>query len=450
MRRGLVYLLYNALLPFVLLILLPASVRKMRKRGGYGGQFWQRFGSFAAPVRARLAAPQDFWIHAVSVGEVLVARKLVAALGRARPGLAITLSTTTSTGHAVATEGVPENVTVIYNPIDLPWVVSRVFALVRPRHLVLVEAEVWPNLVARARRDGVPVTLVNARMSDRSARRYQRFRRLVGPIFGQLDRILVQEAEDGARWRALGLPPGKVLAIGSLKFDQADVPAARGVEAFRELLDALWPGVPRRLLLAASTHPGEESLIAESIRALRGDFPDLRLAIVPRHAERGEEVACELAAAGFGVVRRSLLGERVDPVAGDVVFLIDSTGELGAWTALADLVVIGKSLCAGGGQNPAEALALGKPVVVGPHMQNFRALTERLTARGAVVQLTSPEDLEHALRGLLADPVAARAMAGRAAAIFESHHGANRRAAAHLLERRKNEISTCVGGRDLA
>ncbi len=446
MNRRLVSILYNLLLPPALVILLPLSARKMWKRGGYGGRFWQRVGVFSEHDRIRLATPQDIWIHAVSVGEVLVARKLIDALNRARSGLAITLSTTTSTGYAVAEKNAPANLAVIYNPIDLPGVVDAVFALVRPRHVVLVEAEVWPNLVACARRDGVPVTLVNARMSDRSARRYLRFRRLVAPIFAQLDRVLVQDAEDVTRWESLGIASDRVTRVGSLKYDQENLPTPKGIGCFRTVLDQLWPETPRRILLAASTHPGEECLVAGIGRRLRADFPDLRIAVVPRHAERREELSNELGGHGFSVVRRSELGETVSPADPGAVFLIDSTGELGAWTVLADLVVIGKSLLAHGGQNPVEAVAAGKPVVLGPNMQNFRPLTRSLLQRHAVRQIASADGLEAELRGLLASPSAARAMAGRAAAIFDEHHGANARAAAILLSDRKNEISACTAG----
>jgi hypothetical protein len=240
------------LLPFVLVVLLPASLVKMRRRGGYGAKFWQRFGVFDAATRARLEAGRGraWWLHAVSVGEVNVARKLIGERLKVAPGDPVVLSVTTSTGYAVAVKDAPEALTVIYSPVDLLPVPGRLLGLIRPVVLVLVEAEVWPNLVWGARRRGIPVVLANARLSPRSERRYGKVRALVEPVFGLLTRVLVQDASDAARWASIGVPAERIVLSGSVKYDLAGAVREERVPEFRGILERVWgPGHP--VILAA-------------------------------------------------------------------------------------------------------------------------------------------------------------------------------------------------------
>lgn len=427
MRLRLTLLLYNLLLPLGLLILLPASLIKMRRRGGYGRDFPQRFGSFRDEVRAALTAGQGraWWIHAVSVGEVNVARKLIAEIRRRHPDLPLVLSVTTSTGHAVARENAPAGLTVIYSPVDFGWVVRRVLRLIRPARYILMEAELWPNLVRNARRQGIPVLLANARLSPRSERRYRRFRALAGPLFSMLDRVLVQEESDIARWSGIGVPPERIAVTGSIKYDPAGAPGGPSrVEEFRALLEGLWGTPAPPLLMLASAHAGEEKLIGEVFLRLRQRIPALRYAAVPRHAERRQEVAADLAALGLTVALRTQLSAA--PPQPDVL-VIDSTGELRDWQSLATLVVIGKSFLAEGGQNPAEAITAGVPVFTGPHMENFLPLMELLTAAHGVTPVASVEALETALLAALEHSADALATAARGRAALTAHSGASRR-----------------------
>lgn len=432
----LVLLIYNLLLPFALLVLLPVSAAKMRRRGGYGAQFWQRFGFFDQDAAARLESVcgRCRWIHAVSVGEVNVARKLIHALLQAGPDIPVVLSVTTSTGYAVACAEAPPGLTVIYSPVDLALVVGPVYARIRPRQFILVEAEVWPNLVRVMQRAKVPVVLVNARLSQRSEIRYRRFRWLAAPVFGMLDKVLVQEPEDVARWQAIGARPGTVEVTGSIKFDQEDQPSSAPgqVELFRKLLREAFGGVLPRVVLAASTHPGEELALAGLWQEMRGNFPDARLLLAPRHAERRAEVAAAVAGLGMKVALRSSL--EVEPPAAlpPDVLIIDSTGELRDWQALSEIVIIGKSFLARGGQNPAEAIAAGVPVLAGPHMENFTALIRLLQAADGIRQTADLSELAHALRDTLADPAAARTMAQRGRQALNRHAGAVRRSVAVL------------------
>ena len=433
---GLVMALYNLLLPLGFLIMLPGSLRKMRRRGGSARDLTERLGFYRPEVRRRLARMhRPVWMHAVSVGEVLVALKLVAAWRRMAPETEFVLSTTTSTGAAVARENAPDCLEVIFNPVDFRGAVRRALELIRPSRIVLVEAEVWPNLVQLARGEGLPVSLVNARLSPRSERRYRNFFPIVAPIFGQLDLACVPEPADRDRWAAIGVRPGVVTVTGAVKHDYA---AAAGAEdlrrgEFQQCLQRLFGTADPVLVLAASTHPGEERAVADAFAQIRERHHSARLAVAPRHFERGPEVAAALAAAGFVVRRRSESACWPEEGISDPVFLIDTTGELRLWQSLATVVVIGKSFLAEGGQNPVEALMAGRPVICGPHMENFGPLMQALLGCRGIRQVRGLDELPDALSGFLGDPAEARALARRAQAALEPHQGAAARTVAAVL-----------------
>jgi 3-deoxy-D-manno-octulosonic-acid transferase len=438
MSPGAMRAIYNLALPPVLLASLPAQLLKLRRRGGTTRDLAERLGHFTPATSNRLAAlDKPWWIHAVSVGEVLVASKFIAAVRALRPNAPLVLSTTTTTGHAVAVREVPADVPVIYNPVDLPGAVRRAFDAVRPGRLILVEAEVWPNLLHIAHEWGLEVALVNARLSPRSERRYLRAHGLVAPLLGQLDVVLVPEPEDVARWSAIGARPETIGVTGSLKHDYEGLPEDPRTAAFAAMMQSLWPGPPPPVLMAASTHPGEESLLGRVFLDLRAELPALRLLVAPRHVERSEAVAGELAALGLSVVRRSRIGSdagRATSNPGADVLLIDTTGELRAWQPLAGAVVIGKSFLSVGGQNPVEALMAGRPVVTGPHMENFGPLMRTLLDHHAVIQVADADALRQVLRGLLTSPDQAARLAAAARTALAPHQGAARRTAEWLLQ----------------
>ncbi len=430
MRLRLTLLLYNLLLPLALLIMLPKSLLKLRRRGGGGRAFWQRFGVFDEAVKARLVAGQGrtWWIHAVSVGEVGVAQKLIAGIRRREPERPLVLSVTTPTGYAVAARDAPENLTVIYSPLDFGWIVRAILSRVRPVKYILMEAELWPNLVRRAQKRGIPVTLANARLSPRSERRYRRWQWLAGPLFSMLDRVLVQEDDDIARWSGIGVPADRIRVTGSIKYDLAGSVKTERVAEFRALLRGLWGDPLPPLLLAASTHPGEEKALAQVFTELRREFPAVAFLVAPRHFERRAEVAADLAACGLrATLRSSLRSTPAEAPQRPEALIIDSTGELRDWQALAAVVIIGKSFLAEGGQNPAEAIAAGVPVIAGPHMENFQPLMALLQKADGITQVNSLEALLPALRGAFTDPDKSRAAAARGRAALEWHRGATAR-----------------------
>ncbi len=444
--RILIRWLYNFCFPLAFLVLLPGYMRRMVRRGNFRRHFWQRLGFFPADLRARLAAGQPRpWLQAVSVGEMLVALKLIVAWRELAPDLPLVLSTTTTTGFQLARERAPADVEVIYTPIDSLGAVRRTFRAVRPSQIVIVDGGLWPNQLWEARKRGVPTALVNARLSPRSERRFRRFRRVAGALFQSLDLVAVAEEADVERWKKLGVPAENLHWTGSVKFDDAIVPGSTaagpdpGVPVgLRALLSEAGVSPDAPILLAGSTHPGEEKILGTVYQTLRRTFADLFLVVAPRHVERAREVRADLEGAGLQVLNRTALsrGER-----GGDVLLIDTTGELREWYSVATLVFIGKSLTALGGQNPAEAVAACKPVLFGPHMENFEDFVKGLLAIDGAVQVRDGGELEAACARLLADSESARAMAGRARRQLEAHRGAARRTAALLLAQGK--ISPC-------
>lgn len=399
--------LYRVLLPVYLAIALPGWLGKMARRGGFGSGLTERIGRYrGVPEYEPCGAVH---VHAVSVGETMLAVKLIRAWREREPERGFVLAVGTSTGKAVAREAGLEGVRVVYQPIDFRLCVRAYLKRFEPSQLVLVEGEMWPNLMRACARAGVPVRLVNARMSPRSRRRYERFAAWVRPVFSLLDRVAVQEGGDAGVWQRLGVPAERVSVTGSLKFDPGSAPRPRRREEFQAMLDACRAGRP--VVLAASTHAGEELLIARAVRQA-GGFP----LVVPRHAERRDEVRSELEADGFRCVLRS----RFAPPAGQAepcCLVVDTTGELRDWTALAEVVVIGKSFLGEGGQNPAEAVLAGRPLLFGPSMANFEPLASRMVEAGGAWRVV-PEELAAALARILSgesspDPAAARVLLDR-------------------------------------
>lgn len=434
-------LIYNLLLPLALLAMLPGALRKLRERGGSWSSLRQRVGLFDAPERAALAAISHYdhrlWFHAVSVGEVGVAIKIIAPLLKRHPEAAIVLTTTTPTGHRIAADFAAAQsgrVAVLYSPLDLPPVVRHLLTEISPCRLALVEAEVWPNLVTQARHLGIPVSLANARLSHRSERQYRRFRFFTRPLFAKLNQILVQEPEEIPRWAGLGALPDRIHLTGSVKYD----PEGRAVSAdqltlFQTLLSKLGihPGT-QRIVILASTHPGEELALTKACRDLP---PNTALLIVPRHVERAPTIARELATFGLSPVLRSTLNidSETFPFSPQRPLLIDTTGELNAWQHLSDIVIIGKSFLAHGGQNPAEAALAQKPVLFGPHMENFEPLVKLLLDSGGAIQVPDLGSLPSILKGLLENPGSAAAIGSAGHAALTRHAGATQRTLDHLL-----------------
>jgi 3-deoxy-D-manno-octulosonic-acid transferase len=424
--------IYNLLWPLGLLFFLPGYFTKMLRRGGYREKFGQRLGIYDRALRARMSKQRSTWLHAVSVGEVNVALKLANALRTHEPDLHCALTTTTTTGFALACKNAPQWIEVMYTPLDYWPVMRRAFSVIRPVRIVLVEAEIWPNLAAEAHARRIPLALVNARLSARSERRYRQFRFFIAPTFRLLDLVCVPEKEDAKRWAALGVSQDRIRLTGSIKYDPAGLDQVAEIQetAHPVFLNHLEPESP--VLFGGSTHRGEEEVLANIFLRLRQQFPSLRLFVAPRHVERLQEIRAQLDALRLQVTLASeALAHR--ELNADCM-LLDTTGELQRWYGIATVVFIGKSLTAHGGQNPVEPILAGKPVVFGPHMENFATLANMLVSKKGAVQVQDVNSLEQALAELLHDREARQRLVQNAREVLSEHQGATARAAALIHE----------------
>ena len=428
--------IYNLLWPIGLSFFLPGYFAKMIRRGGYREKFGQRLGIYDRELCDRLSKQRSTWLHAVSVGEVNVALKLANALRSLEPHLRCILTTTTTTGFALARKNASPWMEVMYTPLDYWPIMRRAFSVIRPARIVLVEAEVWPNLTAAAHAHRIPLALVNARLSPRSERRYRRFRFFVAPTFRLLDLVCVPEPQDIERWTALGVPRNRIHVTGSIKFDP-DV-QLQSAPVAASLWDALSAETTEHLVLfGGSTHNGEEEILARVFLELREEFPALRLFIAPRHVERLQEIRAQL---GALPLRVKLASEALSGGATDAdCMLLDTTGELERWYGIATVVFIGKSLTAHGGQNPVEPIFAGKPVVFGPHMENFTTLAKALVANNSAMQIVDADSLERTVAELLRDGDARQRLVQNAQAALTEHQGATARTArlVHEFEPRR-------------
>lgn len=417
MRWFFALMIYRLLLPMFFLAAFPGWILKMLRRGGFGTRLGERVGVFGGGELQPVGAVH---VHAVSVGETMLALKLIRAWRQRVPDQHFVLATGTATGHQVATSAALPCVRVTYAPLDFMWMVRCYLARFKPSSVVLIEGEAWPNFLRACRKRSIPVSLVNARMSPRSARRYQRFAVWLQPLFSLLDWVAIQQPDDAAIWQTLGVKSSNIYHTGSLKFDPSggEIPVRR--PEFQRILDALGRGRP--VVMAASTHAGEEAWIASVVRTA---VPHALPVVVPRHAERRMEVLAELERAGFTAMLRSQC-DGLAVTGDDAVLVIDSTGELRDWTAHADVVVIGKSFRSTGGQNPSEAILAGKPVIFGPHMENFEPLATRLAAVGGGLRVSDRDQLATAIARAL-DPHDAKILAAHAREVLSTHDGATRK-----------------------
>jgi len=425
--------LYNLLLLPALGLAFPIYLRRMLRRGGYRRNFVQRFGFFSKRLRARFLGHRWIWIRAVSVGEMVTALRLVEALYRQDPGLNFLLSTTTSTGYQLGlAQANAATTVVVYNPIDFWPVIAWVWRRIQPERIVLIDSDLWPSFLVIAHRQRTPVYLANARLSPRSERRYRRTAWLAKRFFWQrLTQVLAQDEGDVPRWQSVGVPPERIIVTGSIKFDLAETNSTAG-KRFFDLLHSVGINTERPIILGGSLHPGEEALLLDALPTIRAEFPSTFLILVPRHVERRPEIEKEIQARGLRYTLRSQLDLVPDPE----ILLLDSTGELKDWYPLASVVVIGKSFTGTGGQNPVEALLAHKPVICGPHMENFAFLVNELVHAQALLQLGSAIDLPRAILQILRDPGATQRMITAADQVLAFHRGATARTAEIVLEGR--------------
>lgn len=386
------WLLYNLLFAPVFALMLPGFLLRMLKRGGYRARMLDRFALYPKSIMDSLKNSDGLvWIHAVSVGEVQVAGQLMREWRKRDNGVRFCFSTTSSTGWKMAEKEVTERDILIYNPLDFPTFVKAAFATINPRAIILTESEIWPNFIRRAAKLKIPTFLINARVSDRSAPRYKLGKVFFKDIFRCFTRIFAQSELDKSRLIAAGALDDLVEVTGSFKFDVARRNEAKEIELKSWLKESLCLPEGNKILLGGSTWPGEDEALLKILDKLHG----VTLIIAPRHFEKADVVEENILKAGYSCYRRST-GVKKEPVdeSRGTVFLADTTGELMGLYAIADVVFVGKSLCAHGSQNMIEPCFCGKPTVVGPYTENFRPVMSDLLEQRGICQVENYEDLE--------------------------------------------------------
>jgi len=425
--------LYRLLFFPVLALVSPYYLLRMKRRGGYRRHFLHRFG-VVDHMREKTPGVRRIWLQAVSVGEMLAIAPILEAL-RKDPSVEIYLTTTTSTGFKLASERYRESTIGLgYFPLDW-WLFSwRAWRRIQPDLVILTEGERWPEHIAQARRRGVPVLCINARLSDKSYRRMRAMPWTVNAMLGGITRVLPCSEHDAARFRELGLPANKISTTGNIKLDLS-IPLLSATEKIKLRAELGFGG--ESILLGSSTWPGEERALTQALQILRSSGASCRLLIVPRHAERRADVEAGLLASGFSFHLRS---RGVAPAPVDIC-VADTTGELRKLTQLADVVFVGKSLPPHEqGQTPVEAAALGKPLLFGPGMTNFFAIAAELTKCGAAKIVADEKELAAAAQKILSDAPVRETMAAAGLA----WHRANQGAVGRTLEIVRLELARLV------
>ncbi|MGN0856386.1 MAG: 3-deoxy-D-manno-octulosonic acid transferase [Candidatus Spyradenecus sp.] len=426
------WLIYNFLFAIAYVLMMPKFLFRMCRRGGYVNRFADRFGRYPEAIRAQLNdGRKRVWVHAVSVGEVAVAGQLMAEMRRQAPGVAFVLSVTSSTGWTQAQAQVQAEDVLIYGPLDYPGCVRRALNAIRPAAYVITETELWPNVIRLAAARGVPIYLVNARISDRSAPGYRRLKSWFGPVLNRLTRIYAQSELDAQRLVDAGCERGRIEVSGSMKFDVARRNPAKEAE-LRAYLAAAGFDPTAPILLGGSTWPGEDAFLLEVYRRARTEVPALRLILAPRHFEKAGEVERNIAAAGFPCLRKSRVPHPTAQPA-ETVLLADTTGELMGFYGLSQVVFVGKSLCEHGAQNMIEPCLCGCAVAIGPNTENFRPVMSDLLDQQALVQAPDREALAEALLRLIRSEADRRALGARATAAVERRRGITPRLASEIL-----------------
>ncbi len=427
---------YNILFAIGYTLMLPKFISRMRKRGGYKADFGQRLGKFSPEIAARLSEKPRIWVHAVSVGEATLAGTVIRQLRALTPQDSFIISTTSSTGHAICEKLLERDDILIYLPIDFPHVIRRSLRIINAKALVLTESEFWPNLIRALNRKGIPILLVNGRISDQSAPRYKKLKFFFSPVLNGFSSLLVQSEIDRDRLIDAGAPTEKIKVMGSVKFDVPPLTDSARALALQTLAAAGIDPSTHTVLLGGSTWPGEELALVNAWDSARRASPNLRLVLVPRHMERGDEVEKELNEAGFKCLRRSRMKagtEKTIPSA-DTILMVDTTGELFALYARADIVFVGKTLAPNiGGQNMIEPASFCKAVIVGPHTENFTAVMQLFRRGRGLLEIADSKALIMAVSDLVTNETARHELGARAMAVVDQQRGALARSAKIIL-----------------
>ena len=425
------YVLYSVVMVAFFAVMSPYLVYQAVRYRKYIANLPQRLGFL--PVSFNLDADDSIWIHAVSVGEVLTARALLPALRERYPKLRLFLSTTTMTGQQIARNNLQYVDEVFYFPFDFGFIVNRTLRLVRPRLFIMMETEIWPNLLRACAREGVKTMLVNGRISSRSYPRYRLARPFFRRVLRHVDRFCMQSDESARRVIDIGADRQRVAVTGSLKFDSLELPGTPSGDRGRNRVLRYFRIAPDRpVVIAASTRKGEEGAVLEAFQRIRATMTRALLIIAPRKPQQFDEVERLARRAGWNVARRNEL--RVDAEPGHDVVILDTVGELAQLYQVATVVFVGGSLVDTGGHNILEPAVFGKPIVFGPHMQNFAEIARTFLDNGAAIQVRNGRELGPVLLDLLGDPVRRASLGAAARALVEANRGARTKSLAAIAQ----------------
>ncbi|MEA3328139.1 MAG: 3-deoxy-D-manno-octulosonic acid transferase [Candidatus Omnitrophota bacterium] len=421
-------IIYDLIYLVLAIFYLPYFFYRLLRDRRYAGGFLMRFGRLPKKKQELLSGRKVIWLHAVSVGEIISAQALIRALRNEFPGYSLVVSTVTSTGNQVARKMASPQDVVIYLPFDLSWIVKAVVDKINPVLFLILETEIWPNLINCLFKKEVPVALVNGRISASSFKGYQKARFLLRGILSKISLFCMQTKLGAERIISLGAPAERVKVSGNMKFDQPGLGqfSIEKIEQLRALLD-LQNG--SELFVAGSTHNGEEKALLDVYRNLNRRFPGLKLLIAPRHPERTSQIERLVSKYGFKPIRISqLLTHNAQRTThNSPVFILDTIGQLRMLYALATVVFVGGSLLRRGGQNLIEPAVLGKPVISGPHFFNFQDVGDMLISKNGAIVVKDKPELEKAVVELLDEPSKRLLLGQRAKEVVEANLGATDR-----------------------
>lgn len=423
-------LLYNILAILIVMLAAPVFFVRWLREEAFGERMRQSLGALPSETLAGVAGKNCIWLHAASVGEIVATSPIVKEIRRELPDVPILISVVTSTGYAMAKRIIREADGIIYFPLDLPWICDSVIRKIQPRIFMPVETELWPNFLAAARKYDIPVMMVNGRISDKSVHRYQYLGSILRSMLDTVNRFCMQSTIDAQYIIRLGADPRRVLVTGNTKYDQTYTDVSP--EEKELLIRQLGLGGSRPVIVAGSTHKGEEEILFIAFETVRRTFADAKLVLAPRDIARAQELVELSAANGYKAGRRTELKNSPEITEAHDVVILDTIGELGRIYALGDVIYVGGSLIPHGGHNILEPAAHGKPILVGPHMFNFKDIYALLSGRGACETVYDAAELAERIIGILSDDKIRNAMSDSALEIIRENRGAAHKSVVQL------------------
>jgi len=409
------FLLYDLIFVLYALVYLPYLLLTKR---GYPG-FGMRFGIFSEPIKEQIRAKANIWVHAVSVGEVMVLDGFIDQLRKKYPSYQLIATVTTKTGYALACERLKNKALVIPSPIDFSFIAKAFVTLINPKIYIAVETEIWPNLYRQLSSRGIPIAVINGRISDNSFGRYKAIRFLLKEILNQVSVWCMQSHRDAERIKELGAKPLHVVVTGNVKFDDAAKASDKIIDNLLGSKDELW-------WIAGSTHSGEEEIVLDVYTKIVKENPQWRLIIAPRHIERVGEVMGLISQRGLEAVKYSQILTSPSAARKDIV-IVDTIGQLRSLYSFASMVFVGKSLCVGGGHNIIEPAFFGKAIVIGPKFENFKDIVTCFKEGDAVVVVEDAEAFEKSIMSLSIDASKREALGHAALKVIAANQGATQR-----------------------